>query len=154
MKITIMNTMEIIQKFLKSDEHLINKTKTEESLADFLMSPNFPIKTIKYVISTIISCDQKMIKLGEKPTKYKWEYCDVILLLTLLGVNNCLPLLYTSKTFIYMKIIGKGMNQFAIGYMVNPALNVTRRSEAKSKMLEFSSFGYAVWYLKYDKEGK
>ena len=95
-----------------------------------------------------------MIKLGEKPTKYKWEYCDVILLLSLLGVNNCLPLLYTSKTFIYMNIIGKGMNQFAIGYMVNPALNVTRRSEAKSKMLEFSSFGYAVWYLKYDKEGK
>ena len=59
MKITIMNTMEIIQKFLKSDEHLINKTKTEESLADFLMSPNFPIKTIKYVISTYFMRSKK-----------------------------------------------------------------------------------------------
>ena len=91
------------------------------------MSTNFPIKSIQYVIGTISSWDRKMIELGGKtPSKHNSEYCDVILLLPLVGVNNYLTLLHMSKTFVYMNSIENYMNQFAIGFMVNPKLHVDK----------------------------
>ena len=39
----------------KCGESVINKTEAEEALTDCLMSINFPIKFIKYVIGTKIS---------------------------------------------------------------------------------------------------
>ena len=61
-----------------------------------------------------------MIELGGKTSsKHNSEYCDVILLLPLVGVNNYLTLLHMSKNFVYMNSIENYMNQFAIGFMVN-----------------------------------
>ena len=69
-----------------------------------------------------------MIELGKEnnkiPSKDKCEYCEVIPVLTLLGVYHHLPLLHMTKTFVYMNSREKCMNQFAMGYMVNPTLYV------------------------------
>ena len=62
----------------------------------------------------------------KNPSKYKWEYCTVITLLTLLGVNNCQPLLHMSKTFIFINTEKDRTNQFAIRYMTNPTLHVNK----------------------------
>ena len=49
------------------------------------------------------------------PRKDKWEYFDVVPLLTLLGVNHHLPLLHMCKTFVYINCTEKRINQFEIG---------------------------------------
>ena len=56
----------------------------------------------------------------------KLEYCAVIPLLILLGVNQCLSLLHMSN--FYINSIEKRNNTFEIGYMVNPTLNVEKLS--------------------------
>ena len=64
------------------------------------MSMNSALKFVNSVIGTIRSCKKKMIEFEKKePSKYKWEYCDVIPLLTLLGLNQCLLLLHFSNFF-------------------------------------------------------
>ena len=78
------------------------------------------------VIGTISLCEQNMIELVKKKRKYIWEQCNVILLLPLLGVNNHQPLLHMDKTFIYINNTEKLINQFSIGYMVNPKLHVQK----------------------------
>ena len=51
---------------------------------------------------------------------------DVIALLPLLGVNNCQNLLHMSKILVYLYTTDKRINQFAIGYMINPTLHVNK----------------------------
>ena len=47
------------------------------------------------------------------PTKDEWEYCDVIPLLSLLGVNHIHHILNMSKTIVCINIIEKYTNIFA-----------------------------------------
>ena len=54
-------------EYPKIDESVINKTEAEESLTDWLMSMNFPIKIIQCAIGNISSCKKKMIQLCKKP---------------------------------------------------------------------------------------
>ena len=54
------------------------------------------------------------------PAKYKWEIPSVIPLMPIVGVNNCLPIIHISKRMVHFYNTGKTMNQFAIGYMINP----------------------------------
>ena len=64
------------------------------------------------------------------------EYCDVIPLFLLLGVNPCLPLMNMSKICVYINSIEKHINEFEIGYMVNPTLNV--KKEFREQVDKFS----------------
>ena len=41
-------------------------------------------------------------------------------------VNNHMPLFNMSKNIVYMNSIEKRMNQFSIGYMINPKLHVNK----------------------------
>ena len=54
------------------------------------------------------------------PTKYRWGKIDVIPLLPLLGVNHRQTLMHMSKRLVYIYTTEKLINQFAIGYMINP----------------------------------
>ena len=71
-----------------------------------------------------------MIEFGKgnrkTPRKDKWEYYDVVPLFPLLGANHRLLLLHMSNTYVYMSTTEKFINQFAIGYMIKPALNVNK----------------------------
>ena len=40
----------------------------------------------------------------------------------IVGVNHCLPILHLSKIMVNIYTTGKTINQFAIGYMINPSL--------------------------------
>ena len=44
----------------------------------------------------------------------------------LLGVNYRLPLLNISKTFVYINTREESINQFAIGYMIDPKFHVNK----------------------------
>ena len=51
---------------------------------------------------------------------------DVIPLLALLGVNHSQPILHMYKIFVYIYTTDKQINQFEIGYMINPTLQVNK----------------------------
>ena len=51
---------------------------------------------------------------------------DVIPLLTLLGANHLQPIINMSKRLVYLYTTNKQINQFEIGYMVNPSLHVDK----------------------------
>ena len=103
------------------------QTEAEKELTDCLMKTNLSIKVIQYAIGIISSCEKNMIQVRkETPSKDKWVYCDVIPLLTLLGVNHGPPLLHTSKTFFYINSTEERINQFSILYMINPTLHVNK----------------------------
>ena len=59
-------------------------------------------------------------------SKDKWEYCGFIPLFPLLGVNHHLPIFHMSKLIININSTEKRINKSAIGYMVNPKLNVNK----------------------------
>ena len=60
------------------------------------------------------------------PRKDRWEYIDVIPLLSLLGVYHCNHLLHMCRKFVYINITNERINKVAIGYMINPKLLVNK----------------------------
>ena len=41
----------------------------------------------------------------------------------IVGVNHCPPISHLSKRMVHIYTTGKTINQFEIGYMINPSLN-------------------------------
>ena len=41
----------------------------------------------------------------------------------IVGVNHSLPILHLSKIMLHCYTTGKTINEFEIGYMINPSLN-------------------------------
>ena len=67
------------------------------------------------------------------PAKYKWELPDVITLMPIVGVNNCLPILNLSKITVHICTTEKTINHFAIGYMINPSIHINRKFREQAK---------------------
>ena len=62
------------------------------------------------------------------------ETLDVIRLLPLLGVNHRQYILHMSKIMVHFYSINDSINQFAIGYMINPSLNFNKVFREKVQM--------------------
>ena len=71
-----------------------------------------------------------MIELGNKNEKIKnkdrCNYCHQFPILTFLGDNHHLTLLYIAKTILYLHETSKRIDEFAIGYMINITLNANK----------------------------
>ena len=79
-----------------------------------------------------IGNDNKKIK-----NKDKWNYFHHMSIFPLLGDNRRLPLLNTNKSFIWIEETKEHINEFEIGYMINPNLNVNKSFKEKNgKMYE------------------
>ena len=61
-------------------------------------------------------------KNGKNSARDKWEIPAIIPLIPILWVNHCLPILHLYKIFVHIYTIGKTINYFSIGYMINPSL--------------------------------
>ena len=59
----------------------------------------------------------------------------------MLGVNNSLPLLYMSKKFVYLHNTEERINEFLIGYIVNPTLHVTKAFKEQVEKFTNDAFG-------------
>ena len=74
--------------------------------------------------------EQEIIEVGNDNEKMKnkdtWNYCHHMPIFKLLGANNRLPLLHRAKLFIWIEETGERINEFDIGYMINPDLNVNK----------------------------
>ena len=67
--------------------------------------------------------------IGEKnknPVKDKWETLNFIPLMPLVGVNYRQPILHMSTIMVHCYYTDESINQFEIGYMINPSLNCNK----------------------------
>ena len=91
------------------------------------MTMNYKLYVTQYVMDIFTLCRGKMIE-SEKDNKKvqakdKWEIIAIIPLIPIVGVNHRLPILHTSKRMVHCYTTVKNINQFAIGYVINPSLN-------------------------------
>ena len=106
------------------------------------------------MIDIVTSYGEKMIELEKQdkkvPGKDKWETLAVIPLMPLVGVNHCQPILHMTKIIVHCYYTDEIINQFAIGYMINPSLNCNKvlRIQAK-KCLSISFAARTMENIKY-----
>ena len=63
--------------------------------------------------------------------KDKWNYCNHMPMLSLLGANHCLPLFHMPKCFIWLNETKQCINKFTIVYMINPHLYINKAYREK-----------------------
>ena len=62
-------------------------------------------------------------------------------MLPLLGSNNCLPLLHMDNRFIWLEETGDRINEFEVGYMINPSLHVNKEFKEQVEKFMNTTFG-------------
>ena len=62
-------------------------------------------------------------------------------MLPLLGDNHCLTLLHMANRFIWLEEKGEHINEFAIGYIINPSLHVNKAFKEQVEKCMNNSFG-------------
>ena len=71
-----------------------------------------------------------MIAVGNDNKKIKnkdmWNHFHHMPMLSLLGVNHCLPLFHMAKCFIWINEAKQCIYEFTIGYMINSCFNVNK----------------------------
>ena len=60
---------------------------------------------------------------------------------SMLGTNCRMPLLHMSKIYIWVEETNQRINQFSIGYMMNPTLNRNRAFKDQVKVCLKNTFG-------------
>ena len=76
--------------------------------------------------------------------KYRLNYCHNMPMLSLLGANNFLPLFHMDNFFIWIEETEKRINEFAIGYMINPGLNVNKAFRDQVEKYMHTTFGEII----------
>ena len=56
----------------------------------------------------------------KNPSKYKWEYCGVIPLFSLLGVNHRQPLLHMTNKFVHINSTENVLIHFQLDICLTP----------------------------------
>ena len=59
-------------------------------------------------------------------TKDKWNQMNLLDMQSMLGANCRMPLLHMSKSYIWLEETNQLINDFSIGYMMNPIFNRNR----------------------------
>ena len=70
-----------------------------------------------------------MIAVGHKKkiqNQDKWNYYNHMPMQSLLGAYHRLPLLHMAKSYIWLEETKERINEFSIGYMINPNLNINK----------------------------
>ena len=113
-----------------------------------LLTKTFSLKVTKAVILSIDTYEQDMIEVGNENKKiYKkdrWDHCNHILMQSLLGNNHRLPLFHISKSFIWLEESKERINEFFIGYMINPTFNIKRSFREQVNKCMKTKFGVCI----------
>ena len=71
-----------------------------------------------------------MISVGNEnktiKNKERWNYYHCMPMISLLGANHRLPLFHMTTRFIWLNVAKQRINEFTIGYMINPGFNVNK----------------------------
>ena len=66
---------------------------------------------------------------------------DILDMQSLLGTNCRMPLLHMSKSYIWLEETNQRINEFYIGYMLNPTLNRNRAFKDQVNVCLKNTFG-------------
>ena len=73
-------------------------------------------------------------------TKEIWETIDAIHLLLLIGVNYCQTLIHMYRILVDLYPTEKQINQFSVGYIINPLLHVNEVFREKVENVLIATF--------------
>ena len=63
--------------------------------------------------------------------KEKWNQLNILEVQSLLENNHRMPLSHIAKSYIWIEEKNRRINEFSIGYMMNPNLHKNKVSESK-----------------------
>ena len=89
--------------------------------------------------------EKEILAVGyEKKTieyKDKWNQLNLLDMESLLGTNSSIPLLYMSKSYIWLEETNQRFNEFSIGYMMNQNLHKNKAFKEQVKGCLKNTFG-------------
>ena len=74
-------------------------------------------------------------------TKDKWNQMKILNMKSMLGDNCRMPLLHITKSYIWFEETNQRINEFSIGYMMNPTLYRNRAFKDQIKICFKHTFG-------------
>ena len=105
-------------------------------------------KSLKVINLVLIDIDQHEKEIvavdyinNKIETKDKWNQMNILDMQSMLGTNFCMPLLHISKRQILLEETNQRINEFYIGYMMNPTLYRNRAFKYQMKLSLKHTFG-------------
>ena len=99
-------------------------------MSEIVIQPIFPRKVIKAVLFTIANHEKDISSVGYQnktiQTQDKWNNLNPMNIQYLLGTNHRLPLSHMVKSYIWIEETNECINEFSIGYMINPTLSINK----------------------------
>ena len=106
--------------------------------------PKKKLKVIKSVLFTIANHEKDILAVGyEKKTiqtQEKWSQLNLMHIQSLLGNNHRLPLSHMAKSYIWLEETNQRLNEFSIGYMMNPNLSINKAFKEQVKICKKTRF--------------
>ena len=88
--------------------------------------------------------EKEILSVGYKKnkieTKDKWNQLNIMDIKYMLGTNNCMPLSHMAKSYICIEEKNQRINEFSIGYMMNPNLNMNKVFREQVKICMKTTF--------------
>ena len=95
----------------------------------------FSQKVIKAVLFTIDNHEKYISSVGYQnkkiQTQDKWNHLNLMHIQSFLGTNHCLPLSNMDKSYIWLEETNECIDEFSIGYMINPSLGIKKAFKEK-----------------------
>ena len=73
--------------------------------------------------------------------KDRWNHCNHIPMQSLLETNHRLSLFHVAKSFIWLEETKERINEFSIGYIINPKLNINKAFREQLNKCMNTKFG-------------
>ena len=88
--------------------------------------------------------EREILAVGDKnktlKTEDKQNQLNLIDIQSLLGANHCLPLSHMANSYIWLEETNKCINQFSIGYTMNPNLIINKTFKEQVKVYMKTTF--------------
>ena len=83
---------------------------------------------------------QQLVTKKTIETKEKWNQLNIMDIQSLLGTNHSLPLSHMAKSYIWLEETNQRINDFSIGYIMNPNLNMKKVFREQVKVFMKTTF--------------
>ena len=119
-----------------------SKNETEEDLISSLLAQKIPqSKSSSHFLHWTLQTRHDRSWEREHTKKYRWNYCHLLPMLSLLGANHRLPLFHMGKRFIWINETKKSIDEFTIGYIISLGLNVNKYFKEQMEKCIYTTFG-------------
>ena len=109
------------------------------------MAKKYSLIVIKTVLSTIENYEKDILAVGYEnktiQTQDKWIQLNIMHIQSLFGTNHRLPLSHMATSYIWLEETNQLINEFSIGYMMNPNFSIDISFKERVKICMKTTFG-------------